>query len=86
MNRPGLSVDRREPDVDLFVEKVLDDGRLQADEHDGTILNAGALTVGVAMYPDRGAGMAELLRATDEATHWVIGMHQSHSMDACPPI
>ena len=86
MKRPGFRVDLGESDVDPFVENVLDDGQLQADAHDGTVLSAVALTVRVAKYPNREAGMAELLRATDEATHGVIGMHRSHSMVACPPI
>ena len=86
MKRPAFRVDLGESDVDPFVENVLDDGQRQSDAHDGTVLSAVALTVRVAMYPNREAGMAELLRATDEATHGVIGMRRSHSMDACPPL
>ncbi len=37
--------------------------------HDGSVLSAVSLTLGVAMYPDHGGDMAELLRAADEALY-----------------
>jgi len=36
---------------------------------EGSVLNAVTLTVGVAMYPNHGADMAELVRAADEAMY-----------------
>ena len=66
--------------VVLLPESSLDVTLLRAEEirqaaylfnivHEGSVLSAVTLTAGIAVYPNNGANMAELIRAADEAMY-----------------